>query len=119
MSQLETEEKARYVFIRTLDDPQNGWRAMIADRDALGDDGIASLQNAAKLSGAFNALRIRNGVTMMNADQLNERLAVMAQEGLNLSAQQLGNAKGWVDKKNGVADPRRQAVPAAFSPQRA
>jgi hypothetical protein len=120
MPQPGTEEKARYVFIKTLEDPQNGWRAMIADRGVLGDDGISSLQNASKMSAAFNAIRIRHGVTMMNADQLAERLAVMAQEGLQMSVEQLTNAKGWVDRKNGIADPRQQAAPAAFvAPQRA
>lgn len=48
-------------FIKTVERPQ-GWVAMFADADVIGESGVDSIRSASKIPSVFNTIRSREGI---------------------------------------------------------
>lgn len=84
--------------------------ALLADENVLGEGGVKSLQSA------FNAHAkplIRQGVTMLTKEQLQERMPKLVEAGLEKSAEAFRTALVRIDQRvNGVKpEPARVQLP--------
>ena len=104
-------QKARLEFIRTVE--KNGQvLAVIADRQVLGDDGITSFKQALN---AGQAPRVRAGVHVLTAAQLEERLpALSANKDTISSAASFRRALQSISVKQVAARPAPKAASFAM-----
>lgn len=96
----------RYRFLKTTE-REGRVVAMIADVDRIGEAGVSSMRNAFR---AHANPIIRDGVVLMNADQLRERLPELEHHGMANSVAAFQRAIQCIsDREPHQAPPDQQA----------